>query len=118
MSDVPMMYDLSNNERRPVTQKDVDEWQNLFDALGKIHMEFSQSDPEMPCYFKLKAYANKMRPGRYFVAEDKPLEPYPGIRGIDGGACYPSVPLGAISFGRDMPKDVADELVRRWNFYV
>jgi len=118
MSDVPMFYDINLDEMRPVTQKDVDEWQNLFGALIKVHMEYPQSDPEMPCSFKLKAYANKARPGRYFVAEDKPLEPYPGVRGIDGGPCYPSIPLGAISFGRDFPKNVADELVKRWNSYV
>lgn len=69
--------------------------------------------------FRLKVYLNPMRNDGVFVAEDRPIEPYSNgqggfIRSLDGSPRYPAIPNGH-SIGTQLPRDFAEELVRRWN---
>jgi hypothetical protein len=64
--------------------------------------------------FKLKIYPNPMRDDGVFVAEDKEIEPYP-LPGAEGRPHYPAIPNTPYRFGQQLPRDFAEELVRRWN---
>lgn len=58
---------------------------------------------------RLKVFPNPMRSDGVFVAEDKPIEPYEGARGING-PLYPAVPDGRrINAGVEL--DFAERIV-------
>lgn len=62
-----------------------------------------------------RTYRNPMRVDGLFVAEDKPFEPYPGVRGSGGELPYPAVPFGARSLGYLLPRYLAEALVELLN---
>ena len=74
-------------------------------------------NPDGPLDFRLKVYPNPMRDDGVFVAEDREIAPYPGISNVDGTLCYPSTPNTQYRMGRQLPRDFAEELVRRWNAF-
>lgn len=114
IADVPSIYDISIDGRRPVTQADVDA---LVDIVNKA-MQMPQRPEPLRFNFdkKLAIYPNRMRPGYCFVAEDKPIAAYDGVRGLHGEPLYPSVPNHTdLILRSDLRTDFAAELVRRWN---
>jgi hypothetical protein len=116
MDDVPMMYDINTDERRPVTQEDVDRWQEIFHALGTAPRAEVPPEETGRCPdFRLAIYPNRMRDDGVFVAEERPIEPYKGISGSSGETLYPSVPDTPYSLRGQLPHAFAYELVRRWN---
>lgn len=44
VDEVPRMYDIQKDERRAVTQADVDRWQRIDWAMGKIRMAIMEFD--------------------------------------------------------------------------
>jgi hypothetical protein len=66
---------------------------------------------------KLKIFPNPMRDDGVFVAEDRPIEPYSGVHGANGEVLFQAVPQGRIRIMNQLPRDFAEELVRRWNSF-
>lgn len=64
---------------------------------------------------KWRAFANPMRRGSYFVAEDIPIKPYDGVCGLGFTPIYPTVPATRHCVEGSMPREVADALVERLN---
>lgn len=62
-----------------------------------------------------RTYINPMRDDGLFVAEDKPLEPYPEITNMDGSPVFPAIPNTKYSIGFQLPHKEAKELVRLLN---
>ena len=109
---IPQIYDITTDSMRDVTQEDIDNWMKLGRQIGKIHDENFTSN--WTSNINLACFPNRFRPGRVFVAEDLPIEPYP-MPGIDGKPIYPAVPITAFKLGADLPVEFANELVKRWN---
>ena len=64
---------------------------------------------------KWRTYPNPMRSDGVFVAEDKPIEPYPGVSRIGGSPIYPATPQTQHAIPFQLPHDQAAELVRMLN---
>lgn len=64
---------------------------------------------------KWRTYPNPMRGDGVFVAEDKPVEPYPGVRRLDGSSIYPATPQTRHAIPFQLPHAEAEELVRMLN---
>lgn len=120
----PMLYDISIDERRPVTQQDWDaQEQRLRQLLSKSWAELPVGSSVDPATFtfELALFANPMRLGQYFVAENREIEPFTGADGraiIDWQTqqpYYPPIPATPWHIRGDLPKGFASELVRRWN---
>lgn len=62
-----------------------------------------------------RIYPNPMRNDGVFLAQDRPLKPYPGIFDGDGRPVYPPTPLDAYAYERQLPIDMAERLVKRLN---
>jgi hypothetical protein len=109
------IYDISSDEWRPATQKDIDEMQAI------IFKMMTRPQPSLPpgqqydLNFKLAAYRNPMRTDGLFVAEMKEIEPYPGIKGLAGETLYPATPDTPWKIGSQLPIPFASEIIRRWN---
>jgi hypothetical protein len=69
--------------------------------------------PQPEFNFRLAIFPNPMRSDGVFLAEDKPIEPYPE----PNAHARPAVPLGAFSFPYQLPLALAEEVVKRWNFW-
>jgi len=106
----PYFYDIAFDSFRAVTQIDWDQLRGLVDRFGRVVLPHWQPpanwDPE-PLPGKLKVFANPMKDGSFFVAEDRPVEPKDGI--------YPATPKGAYCFPFQLGRSLAEELVARWN---
>jgi hypothetical protein len=63
--------------------------------------------------FKLAIYQNPMRDDGVFVAEDKPIEPYPPPNDHQ----RPAIPTTRFQIPHQLPRDFAEEIVRRWNSF-
>lgn len=46
INEVPVMYDITNDTRRPVTQADVDKWLEMQATFAKILMAVRESKSE------------------------------------------------------------------------
>jgi hypothetical protein len=66
---------------------------------------------------KLRKFENPMRDDGVFVAEDKDIDPYPGISALDGSQIFPAVPRGLV-FGHQMPHALADRVIACWNAFA
>lgn len=66
---------------------------------------------DAPFGFRLKVYPNPMRDDGVFVAEDKPIEPYPP----PNDHSYPAIPKTDYALDMQLPHEFAKEIVRRWN---
>ena len=108
------ILDISTDSKRPATQEDIDFMQNV---LFKISMrptpEVIGSSPDFT--FKLAIYPNPMRSDGVFVSEEKEIEPYAEIRGLQGQLLFPAVPSTPYAIRGQLPFEFAYELVRRWN---
>ena len=62
-----------------------------------------------------KVYPNPMRDDGVFIAQDKPRVPYEGVTGLDESHRYPAVPQDAYGLGFQIPRDIAENVVRRLN---
>jgi len=116
MADI-MYYDIATDESIVLTQERFDDLMKFLFEIGKqsIRMEENGQVPQRDFSFKLAVYPNRTRSDGVFVAEDRPIEPYKGIRNLDGGLCYPSVPQHGYVIPGQLPHDFAFELIRRWN---
>jgi hypothetical protein len=63
---------------------------------------------------KWATYINPMRSDGVFIAEDKPIEPYPDIK-IRGEPYYPAIPKTVHSLGFQLSIDIANRLVALLN---
>ena len=112
----PMMYDITNDSRRPVTQQDWDEVMGVIAAFGtkREMLKLPDEDTAKRWDFQLALYPNPMRPGECFVCESKeiPAEPMMTYHGRPLYAPYPKTPWHLPSI---IPLEFAIELVRRWN---
>jgi hypothetical protein len=57
-----------------------------------------------------RLYPNPMRSDGVFIGEDKEIQPYPGVRSING-PLYPATPQGAKTYPTGLPHDVADKVL-------
>jgi hypothetical protein len=116
MTEPVTIYDPAIDERRPVTQKDIDDLQQFVISVQLRSQPIENTPMPVEGYsFDLACYPNRMRDDGYFVAEKKPIEAYEGLSGIDGKPVYPSVPKTPWTLRSQLPCDFAHELVRRWN---
>lgn len=113
----PKRYDIITDTFVPVDQKWVDEvcnWiQEIGLAAGAMQVHSARSD--VPMGMRLAIFPNRMRNDGCYVAEDKPIEAYPGVRRMDGSPAYPSTPKTAFCIPNQLPWAFAAEIVRRWN---
>lgn len=109
-----MILDPSTYEKRPATQEDIDLLENYVWSFSKCPVP--DEEPLKETFpFRLAAYVNKQRSDMLFVAEEKEIEPYPGITDVDGSPCYPSTPRTQYCCPMGMEPNFAREIVRRWN---
>lgn len=56
-----------------------------------------------------------MRNDGVFVAEDKEIKPYPGVKSLDGEPLYPIAPETEHSIHCGLPREIAAALVQALN---
>lgn len=112
------IYDISLDKHRPATQDDIDSMQRTLTKFAVMPRALIDKKTDQSFTFKLAIYPNRMRDDGVFVAEEKEIEPYPGILNSVGKPCYPSVPNTPWSIGSQLPHAFAAELVRRWNAHA
>jgi hypothetical protein len=66
---------------------------------------------------RIKIYPNPMRDDGVFVAEDRPITEYAGAYDGNGNAWFPAVPQNGFCIMNQLSREVAEELVRRWNHF-
>lgn len=109
------IYDIATDSLRDITQKDWDDVQVFLNTLGRLQEKLKEADKRKDMDFRLATFVNPMRTDGLFVAEDIPIEPYPGVSRFDGKPIYPACPKTKFSLGHQVEPDFARELVRRWN---
>jgi len=111
------MYDIQTDTMKEVTQKDLDQILDGLAAMARQREGHKEPMPPNPDFaaVKLATYINPHRSDGLFVAEDKPIEAYDGIKSWDGRALYPAVPRTAFCLGSQVEPSFAREIVRRWN---
>jgi hypothetical protein len=62
-----------------------------------------------------RTYVNPMRNDGVFVGQDRVISPYPGAKDLDGNSIYPAVPQCAKVFHSQLPRDLADSIVKELN---
>jgi hypothetical protein len=104
-------------EWETLTQETFDEIIKFINTLSIMNQPTAQNREAVASAldFKLAVYPNPTRDDGVFVAEDRPIEPYEGVKTLDGKPCYPSTPRTGYSLGMQLPHAFAHELVRRWN---
>ena len=119
-------YDIASDSLVEVTQADWDELEQRIETLAKFaitppeqrraaHNQF-YSEKEFDC--KLRTYPNPViSKDLVFVAEDRGIEPYKDISGLDGKPMYPTVPQKGLFFPHAIACNLAEEIVKRWNAY-
>jgi hypothetical protein len=108
-----LYYDVISDEMKPLTQEKFDEYVKFVRTVKGADMAIEEARPHSYFQFRLAVYPN--RDGMVFVAESRSIEPYAGVRNLDGSLCYPPVPQKGYSLGSPLPREFAFELVRRWN---
>jgi hypothetical protein len=111
-------FDISQNEWLTLSQSIADELYSFLHKISIINMKIENTrfaSPKIDFNFRLKIYPNRMRDDGVFVAEDREIEPYEGIKDVQGRLCYPSIPQGGYALSRQLPHAFAQELVKRWN---
>ena len=110
------IFDFGTGDNRPATQEDVDLLQKIVFSMSKANAPLPVLDGAVRDFsFKLAIYPNPMRPDGVFVSEEKPIEPYGGLRGLDGKLLYPSTPATENKIMCQIEPRFAAEIVLRWN---
>jgi hypothetical protein len=117
MTDQLTFYDVCTDENRPATQADIDQMQRHIASLSAWVSWDIDTACDQDYGFKLAVYPSRGRPDLVYVAEDKAIEPYPGIKDVMGRSCYPDVPRTKFSLRSGLAPGFAAEIVRRWNAY-
>jgi hypothetical protein len=113
---VPHIYDPATATTRKATQEDIDRMQEIITALLVQPLPRDPGDvPPDKMTFDLAIYPNRMRNDGVFVAERKPVNAYPGIRGLRGELLFPSIPHTPWHIPGQLVPIFAEEIVRRWN---
>ena len=112
----PVMYDITTDEMRPVTQADWDHVMERLTAcrIAQSALAIPDEESSKPWTFQLALYANVMRPGRVWIAEAKNIEPY-NLPQFPGETLYPAVPRTPWIIQSDLDLTFACEIARRWN---
>lgn len=113
------MYDIATDSLRPATQEDWDRLSKFAQDVGRARTrarEIASHSPDGEDFnFKLACYVNPMRLDGLFVAEDKEIEPFKDIKGLDGSLRYPTTPMTRWLIPGQLEPMFAEEIVRRWN---
>ena len=118
MTETLTIFNFGTGEKVPATQADIDDLQAYVMSFSKRpEIDKEESKHTDALKFRLACYVNKMRSDMLFIAEEKEIEPYKGIRNIDGGLCYPSVPNTKYCLPVGVAPEFAREIVKRWNSY-
>jgi len=57
-----------------------------------------------------RSYPNPMRSDGVFIGQERQIQPYPNVRGLDGHL-YPATPQGAKTYPMQLPHDVAEKVL-------
>ena len=109
-------YNINTDTYETLTQEKFDEFIRFVHTIGQLQRKIEDDRQVSVGFdFNLAVYTNPMRDDGVFVAEDRPIEAYDGIRNLDGSPCYPTRPQHGYAIGAQLPHAFAFELVRRWN---
>lgn len=112
------VYDPSTDEMREVTQADIDHMVTIIQKVMRLPEYEVPSGIDPTFKFKLAVYPNRMRDGYAFIAEPKEIKPYPGVKTAEGNPVYPRMPDGPNCLPMNIPRNFAEEIVRRWNHLI